>query len=148
NPVWLGQGDRICYAIIEALATTVTGQASRIVEHSLRTNKVQEVLNLPSTCRDIAVLGHGQLLIGVVQQSQTLVLVDHPGTSTARERWLTHGAATDRQPVFSPDGKRILFSSNRSGNLDLWEMEIDSGALTRVTDYSGQDWDPAYTPDG
>jgi Tol biopolymer transport system component len=148
NPVWLGRGDRICYAIVEALATSVTGQASRIVEHSLRSGKVREILNLPSTCRDLAVLGDGRLLIGVAQQSQNLILVDQPGQPGARERWLTRGASSDRQPVFSPDGKRVLFSSNRSGNLDLWEMDVETLALTRVTDHAGQDWDPAYTPDG
>jgi Tol biopolymer transport system component len=148
NPVWLGSGDRIAYAIIEALVTSVTGQASRIVEHSLRTGRVRELLNLPSTCRDLAVLGDGRLLIGVAQQSQNLVLVDQPGRPAARERWLTRGASSDRQPAFSPDGRRILFSSNRSGNLDIWEMDVESGALSRITDYAGQDWDPAYTPDG
>ena len=148
NPVWLGAGDRICYAIIEALATSVTGQASRIVEHTLRTGKAREVLNLPSTCRDLALLGNGRLLIGVAQQSQSLVLVDNPGGPDARERWLTRGASSDRQPAFSPDGRRILFSSSRSGNLDIWEMDTESGALSRVTDHPGQDWDPAYTPDG
>jgi serine/threonine protein kinase len=148
NPVWLGSGDRICYAIIEALATSVTGQASRIVEHTLRSGKVRDILNLPSTCRDLAVLGPGKLLIGVAQQSQNLVLVDHPGRPNERERWLTRGAASDRQPAFSPDGSRVLFSSSRSGNLDIWEMDTESGALSRITDHSGNDWDPAYTPDG
>ncbi len=148
NPVWLGDGERIAYAILEALATTVTGQASRIVEHSLRTGEVREILNLPSSCRDLAVLGPGRLLIGMAQQSQNLVLIDHPGTPRATQRWLTRGGGADRQPVFSPDGSRLLFSSNRSGNLDLWEMEVASGALTRVTDNPDQDWDPAYTPDG
>jgi serine/threonine protein kinase/Tol biopolymer transport system component len=147
NPVWLGTGDRICYAIIEALATSVTGQASRIVEHTLRTGKAREVLNLPSTCRDLALLGDGRLLIGVAQQSQSLVLVDNPGEADARERWLTRGASSDRQPAFSPDGRHVLFSSSRSGNLDIWEMDTESGALSRLTDHPGQDWDPAYTPD-
>ena len=148
NPVWLGTGDRIAYAIVEALATSATGQASRIVEQSLRTGKVRELLSLPSSCLNLAVLGNGQLLIGVTQSSQNLVLVDHPGTAEAHQRWLTRGASSDRQPTFSPDGKRVLFSSNRSGNLDLWEMNIETSALSRVTDHPGNDWDPAYTPDG
>jgi len=147
NPVWL-DNDRIAYAIVEALATTVTGQASRIVEHSLRTGKIREMLALPTSCRDIAIMSDGRLLMGLAQQSQNLLLVDGAGTPNARERWLTRGATSDRQPTFSPDGRRILFSSNRSGNLDLWEVNIESGALSRVTDHGGNDWDPAYTPDG
>jgi Tol biopolymer transport system component len=148
NPVWLGSGDRIAYAIIEALATSATGQASRIVAQDVHTGKQQELLSLPSSCFNLGILGNGELLIGLSQVSQNLVVVEHPGTSEARERYLTRGASTDRQPALSPDGKRVLFSSNRSGNLDIWEMNIETGALSRVTDYAGQDWDPAYTPDG
>jgi len=148
NPVWLGSGDRIAYAIIEALATSSTGQASRIVEQSVSTGKVRELLSLPSSCFTLGLLGAGQLLIGLSQASQNLIVVEHPGTAAAHERYLTRGAGTDRQPALSPDGQRVLFSSNRSGNLDVWEMNIETGALTRVTDSPANDWDPAYTPDG
>jgi Tol biopolymer transport system component len=148
NPVWLGSGDRIAYAIVEARATSATGQASRIVEHSLKTGKIRELQSLPSSVMSLGVLGNNQLLIGITQASQSLVLVDHPGAADAREHWLTRGASIDRQPVFSPDGKHVLFSSNRSGNLDVWEMNVETGALSRITDHPANDWDPAYTPDG
>jgi dipeptidyl aminopeptidase/acylaminoacyl peptidase len=42
----------------------------------------------------------------------------------------------------------VVFSSNRSGNLDVLEIEVETGALARVTDHPDNDWDPAYTPDG
>jgi hypothetical protein len=64
------------------------------------------------------------------------------------ERWLTQGHAVDRQPTYSPDGTRLLFSSNRSGNLDLWELELASGVLRRLTDEATEDWDPDYVGDG
>jgi eukaryotic-like serine/threonine-protein kinase len=148
TPVWLGSGDRIAYALVEALSTTATGQVSRVVERSLETGKVNEVVSLPMACRDLAVLGPGRLLLGFGQQSQNLVLVEEPGTARVREKWLTRGGSVDRQPVFSPDGRRVLFSSNRSGNLDLWEIDLQTSAMKRLTDDPGQDWDPAYTPDG
>src|SRR5262249_43074456 len=67
---------------------------------------------------------------------------------SAADRWLTQGNSTDRQPVYSPDGKRILFSSNRRGNLDLMEITVATGGLKRITDDSADDYDPAYTHDG
>jgi len=63
-------------------------------------------------------------------------------------RWLTQGSASDRQPVYSPDGRWLTFSSDRSGNLDLWSLERSTGALRRLTDHPGEDWDPAYGPGG
>ncbi len=66
----------------------------------------------------------------------------------AAERPLAEGSAIDRQPVYSPDGKLILFSSNRGGNLDLWTIDRASGAIRQVTDDPANDWDPDWTPDG
>ncbi|HEV8631920.1 MAG TPA: protein kinase [Thermoanaerobaculia bacterium] len=58
------------------------------------------------------------------------------------------GNAIDRQPVYSPDGGTVLFSSTRGGNLDLWTMDLASGTVRRLTDDPADDWDPAFTPDG
>jgi eukaryotic-like serine/threonine-protein kinase len=63
-------------------------------------------------------------------------------------RWLTHGTINDRQPVFAPDGEWVVFSSNRSGNLDLWAISTRTGVVRSLTDDPADDWDPAFSPDG
>lgn len=68
--------------------------------------------------------------------------------SSGRARFLSRGTASDRQPVYSPSGEHLVFSSNRGTNLDLWRLELATGTLQRLTDHEGDDWDPAYTPDG
>ena len=60
---------------------------------------------------------------------------------------VTTSIGFDRQPVYSPDGRQILFSSNRSGNVDLWMVERATGELRQVTDDPAHDWDPAFSPD-
>jgi eukaryotic-like serine/threonine-protein kinase len=42
----------------------------------------------------------------------------------------------------------VIFTSDRSGNMDLWEISTKSGVLRRITDDPATDWDPAFTPDG
>jgi len=61
---------------------------------------------------------------------------------------LLEGQARDRQPIYSPDGARLRFASNRTGNLDLWEIELGSGRLSQLTDDRAQDWDPGFMADG
>jgi imidazolonepropionase-like amidohydrolase/Tol biopolymer transport system component len=62
---------------------------------------------------------------------------------------LTSGQAYDAQPHFSPDGKSVVFVSDRSQSDNLWIVNTDGTglrALTRETDQKFQS--PTYTPDG
>jgi serine/threonine protein kinase/Tol biopolymer transport system component len=63
-------------------------------------------------------------------------------------RRLTQGTGRDRQPAFSQDGKLIVFSSDRSGNLDIWTTNLESGEMRQLTDDDADDWDPAFSVDG
>ncbi len=51
-------------------------------------------------------------------------------------------------PAWSPDGRRIAFSSERSGQWDLWVISSDGGSPTRLTDDSEIDYQPSWSPDG
>ncbi len=48
----------------------------------------------------------------------------------------------------SPDGKRLAFSSDRSGNQDLWVMPTGGGEMTQLTTHPTPDWCPRWSPDG
>jgi uncharacterized protein YjdB len=56
--------------------------------------------------------------------------------------------STNLHASYSPDRTRIAFSSNRSGTFDIWVMDADGSALTRVTSGPGAETEPVWTPDG
>ena len=61
---------------------------------------------------------------------------------------LTSGPWDDITPALSPDGKWLAFASNRSGQWDLYLLDLQSGDLNRVTDTPDYDAYPAWSPDG
>jgi Tol biopolymer transport system component len=56
--------------------------------------------------------------------------------------------ADDFRPTWSPDGKRIAFTSNRGGNLEIYVMNADGSAPTRLTNNATSDRAPKWSPDG
>jgi dipeptidyl aminopeptidase/acylaminoacyl peptidase len=93
------------------------------------------------------VLDAGRLVFDQIESRLNLSAVSLASGSTASVPFTT-GNSRDRQPAYSPDGSRIVFTSNRSGNMDLWVLEPRTGALRQLTDDPAQDWDPGFTPDG
>jgi Tol biopolymer transport system component len=53
-----------------------------------------------------------------------------------------------RQPVWSPDGKRIAFQSYRDGNFHLWTIAPNGKQLTQLTSGTFDDREPHWSPDG
>ena len=50
--------------------------------------------------------------------------------------------------AWSPDGKRIAFTSTRSGNADIWVQATGSGEAVQYTTDPAWDSSPAWSPDG
>ena len=76
------------------------------------------------------------------------------GTNVRR---LTDDPANEREPAWSPDGSRIVFTSTRDQvgvpssdryNAELYVMNADGSGQTRITDRPGVDTQPAWSPDG
>lgn len=66
---------------------------------------------------------------------------------------LTNDRADDSWPVWSPDGAKIAFLSNRGcedgcDDLDLFVMNSDGSEVVRLTDDTEQDGMPKWAPDG
>ena len=52
------------------------------------------------------------------------------------------------ESVISPDGKKIVFCSDRGGDLDIWTMDIDGKNPRQLTNTLGYDGGPWWSPDG
>ena len=62
---------------------------------------------------------------------------------------ITKGIAFDTHPRYSPDGKKILFTSDRSGSENLWWIDMEKKDTFQVTKDRDQNFpNAAWTPDG
>ena len=57
---------------------------------------------------------------------------------------LTNNPAEDRFPVWSPDGSRIVFTSDRDGMLNIYVIKADGSRATRLTDRPASDTEPDW----
>ncbi len=61
---------------------------------------------------------------------------------------LTRGEKSATSPAFSPDGRWVLFSSERSGKRNLYRIAVDGGEAEMITDWKGSLGGFRISPDG
>ena len=68
------------------------------------------------------------------------------------QRQITHLGGANFGPSWTPDGRRLIFSSNykqpRSGNFDLYLVNLDGSGLEQITTDETFDGFPMFSPDG
>ena len=70
------------------------------------------------------------------------------GTEGGRALQVTTNPAYDSDPVWTPDSKQIVFSSNREGSKDIWRVSAQGGKPVRLTAYPGNELPKAVRADG
>ncbi|MFQ5422764.1 MAG: TolB family protein [Phycisphaerae bacterium] len=61
---------------------------------------------------------------------------------------ITDARANDAQPVFNPTGQRIAFTSDRSGNWDIWVVDADGRNPMQVSNALLPELHPSWSPNG
>lgn len=66
----------------------------------------------------------------------------------SQRRRLTRNEAADFSPKWSPLGDKILFVSDRDGNMEIYLMDANGANQQNLTRDSNGDWAPAWSPNG
>jgi Tol biopolymer transport system component len=66
----------------------------------------------------------------------------------AIQNQLTNTPGYDAEATISPNGDKIIFTSTRDGDPEIYVMDLDGGNQTRLTFEKGYDGGPFFSPDG
>jgi Tol biopolymer transport system component len=88
---------------------------------------------------------YGNKYIWPLYESYDIFMADLDGNIVKQ---LTNSPRYDAEATLSPDGKKMIFTSLRDGDLDLYIMELKSGKITRITNTPGYDGGAWFSPDG
>jgi len=80
-----------------------------------------------------------------VYDSFDIFVADLEGNITAQ---LTNEPGYDAEATVSPKGDKIVFTSTRSGDLELYTMNLDGSDVQQITDELGYDGGAFFSPDG
>ena len=114
---------------------------------------------VPATSRRILSLLLGTLALAAAQTAfaQNTILVNRIGPSAGElfianadgsgESKLASGGNMDYDPMFSADGKWIVFTSERNSSSNIYRVHPDGSGLERLTDNPGFDDQASLSPD-
>jgi dipeptidyl aminopeptidase/acylaminoacyl peptidase len=140
--VWIGWLTILATAPVEAQSTE---------SGSRRPMKVDDLFGFQRVS-DPQISPDGSAVVYVV------TAVDLPGNKTSSTLWLANGKdrprqlttakQKDRHPRWSPNGKHILFESNRSGSMQLWVIDVAGGEARQLTTIATEAATGLWSPDG
>ncbi|MFQ5569919.1 MAG: TolB family protein [Rhodothermales bacterium] len=94
-------------------------------------------------CPETAMFAEGRY-VWPVYTTYDIYVANADGSGTER---LIGGEGYDAEATVSPDGRYIVFTSTRSGDLELWRYEIETGDLLQLTDELGYDGGAFFSRD-
>jgi Tol biopolymer transport system component len=88
---------------------------------------------------------YGNKYIWPLYDSYDIFMADLEGNIVKQ---LTNAAGYDAEATLSPDGKKMIYTSDKDGDIELYIMDLATGSEKRITDIPGYDGGAWFSPDG
>lgn len=82
----------------------------------------------------------------IVNEEKYVANIFYKAINTEETVQWTYGEDTNNHPRFSPDGKYLVFQSNRSGTQQLWLMPVSGGEAKQLTTFAEGVSSPKWAP--
>jgi TolB protein len=153
HPSWSPDGKSIVYT---SYRFSKEGEDADLWVYSLEEKKAGQLLTQTGVQDHPVFSPDGE---GLLYSSSGTVRLSGSGFTVIQQLWLASlregrvkqillSNARDTEPAWSADGNRIVFSSDRAGNADLWIMAPDGTNLVQLTEGPAAELHPTWSPDG
>jgi Tol biopolymer transport system component/DNA-binding winged helix-turn-helix (wHTH) protein len=142
GPSWTADGSEIVYGFSDVGKADTHLEKIR-VEPGAPSQRVALAVN---SAVEPTVARRGNRLAFVLGTSDIDMWTIQPGKSP---RPFASSTRAEYNPQYSPDGRRVVFSSNRSAVMQIWACDSDGGNPIQLTHFnSGPSGSPRWSPDG
>lgn len=93
----------------------------------------------------------GKIVFNTVFKGKWVIVTGKANGSQMKQITDNSVIANDREPKWSPDGKKIVFTSSRDSESlkeEIYSMNADGSQQTRLTNHAARDTQPSWAPDG
>ena len=136
-------GKRMAYVVLNATANVMKVALDSATKSIAGEPSVVTGGSVPTSTPDISPDGESMVFMRAGAQEDLYI----SGPSGENARQLTNDIYNDRYPRWSPDGNKVGFYSNRSGDYQLWSINRDGGGLEQITSESFNVAYPTWSPD-
>ncbi|OGS24596.1 MAG: hypothetical protein A2314_01730 [Elusimicrobia bacterium RIFOXYB2_FULL_50_12] len=124
-----------------------------IYAYTISTRMVRQLTGTPMDEVDAVLSPGGGELVFAAERRNAQGRIEYdlcllPVAGTGAGTFITDLPGDERSPCFSPDGKKIYFTSDADGITDIYVYELDGGSLRRLTKVVGGNFQPRVSPDG
>jgi tricorn protease len=119
------------FLLLVAVTTTAAAQSRPTVRQPRPSFAEPSIVSDRS---EIAFVSGGDIWVVPAAGGEAHLLVSHP--------------ATESRPIYSPDGTRIAFMSNRARSMDIWLLTLTTGDVRQVTFDDGSEQLDGWSRDG
>jgi TolB protein len=141
SPAWSPDSRRLAYVSFE-------GNASSIFVQTLRTGNRIQVSNRPGINGSPSFSPDGRKLVLTLGGADGNLDIHVMDLATREVKRLTTNRAIDTEGSWSPDGRQVYFTSDRSGGPQVYRIGADGGTPERVTFEGSYNARPRLSPDG
>jgi Tol biopolymer transport system component/DNA-binding winged helix-turn-helix (wHTH) protein len=141
-PTWSSDGQSVIFA-----STRDGGPNLWQIPAAGGTAKRMEIASTRIWHPSVARLGEKMAAQKIVGSSGIYRVARAEGSDKWTQSIIASTNGRNEGPIFSPDGKRIAFMSDRSGSLEIWVSNRDGSAATQLTNVRGAGT-PRWSPDG